>query len=270
MLGQIAFAPEGAWCDCAATVADSQSRVRSTSARCAQAHMWSSVHAVFEDGLTVHKTRAHCSEADVARGRTSAWERKANAIADALAKRGAASHPSVEKAASEIAGLRLLCKELGQWVGRQGVLMRERGWVDSEGLPEKSHEAGAQQGAPRERPIPPVAVRFRAVLSAVAQSGPCDPELAVLMRLSQHNLRVCHVYDQTGASVVAAPRMICCLSCGAYAWGGVRELSDSVCHGHAAGSGLKQQRARLLAGLFPRWLTNPRGLVGRRSPFGPA
>eukprot|EP00959_Pyramimonas_sp_CCMP1952_P209554 4384181-Pyramimonas_sp.AAC.1 len=75
------------------------------------------------------------------------------------------------------------------------------------------------------------------------------------MRLSQHNSRACHVHDSAGASVVTAPRIICCMSRGAYAWGGARGLSGSVCHGHNAGSGLKQQRSRLLAGLFPRWLT---------------
>eukprot|EP00959_Pyramimonas_sp_CCMP1952_P168669 3523903-Pyramimonas_sp.AAC.1 len=50
------------------------------------------------------------------------------------------------------------------------------------------------------------------------------------------------------------------MSRGAYAWGGMRGLSDCVCHGHNAGSGLKQQRSRLLAGLFPRWLTRSKGL----------
>eukprot|EP00959_Pyramimonas_sp_CCMP1952_P245451 5130198-Pyramimonas_sp.AAC.1 len=148
MFGQIAFAPECVWTDCAATIRASQSRVRSTSARCAQAHMWSSVHAAFEGGLQVHKTKAHCSEADVTRGRTTAWERKANAIADALAKRGAGLHPSVEQAAREMAGLKLLGWEVGQWAGRQGVLMKERGWVDSEGLPDKGLVARSRREGP--------------------------------------------------------------------------------------------------------------------------
>eukprot|EP00959_Pyramimonas_sp_CCMP1952_P403940 8464350-Pyramimonas_sp.AAC.1 len=55
--------------------------------------------------------------------------------------------------------------------------------------------ARSRLAGPRERPVTPVSVRFRAVLSAAADSGPCDPELAILMRLSQHNLRVCSVYD---------------------------------------------------------------------------
>eukprot|EP00959_Pyramimonas_sp_CCMP1952_P005124 107849-Pyramimonas_sp.AAC.1 len=74
--------------------------------------------------------------------------------------------------------------------------------------------------------MPPVSVRFRAALSAVADAGPCDPELAIILDLSQHQLRVCRVFGSTGASVVTAPRLICCMSCGAYAWGGVRGLSD--------------------------------------------
>eukprot|EP00959_Pyramimonas_sp_CCMP1952_P057878 1208141-Pyramimonas_sp.AAC.1 len=66
-------------------------------------------------------------------------------------------HPSVDQAAREIAGLSLLGRELGQWVGRQGILIRERGWVDSEGLPDTRLEPGSgpRQGRPLERPIPP-------------------------------------------------------------------------------------------------------------------
>eukprot|EP00959_Pyramimonas_sp_CCMP1952_P107167 2240541-Pyramimonas_sp.AAC.1 len=71
--------------------------------------------------------------------------------------------------------------------------MTERGRVDSEGLPDKGLVARSRRGGPRERPTPPVSVRFRAVLSAVADSGPCDPELAILLNLSQHQSRVCKV-----------------------------------------------------------------------------
>eukprot|EP00959_Pyramimonas_sp_CCMP1952_P038618 808264-Pyramimonas_sp.AAC.1 len=64
MLGQIALSPEGVWTDCAATISCARSRVRSTSARCGRAHMWTSVHSAFEDGLVVHTTKAHCTAAD--------------------------------------------------------------------------------------------------------------------------------------------------------------------------------------------------------------
>ena len=101
--------------------------------------------------------------------------------------------------------------------------MAERGWQDAEGLPEKG-PAGPRRAALRTpRPDPPLSVRFRAVLSAVAE-GPSDPELAILVQLAEHSLRVCKVFDAEGASVLTAPRMVCCVSCGAYAWGVSRNL----------------------------------------------
>eukprot|EP00959_Pyramimonas_sp_CCMP1952_P287933 6021381-Pyramimonas_sp.AAC.1 len=50
---------EGVWADCAGTIAAARSRVRSTSAKNLQAHLWCHFHSVFESGLPVHKTKAH-------------------------------------------------------------------------------------------------------------------------------------------------------------------------------------------------------------------
>ncbi|CAK0861207.1 unnamed protein product, partial [Prorocentrum cordatum] len=130
-------------------------------------------------------------------------------------------HPSVQQAASQVRGLSLLGREVGQWAGRQEVLMSQRGWVDSQGLPE-------------------------------------DPELGVLVQLTGHCLRATSVFNETGASVIAGHRLICCISCGAFAWGNVRALSQA-CHPAQAGKGLRQQKARLLARKFPRWLSKYSG-----------
>ena len=58
--------------------------------------------------------------------------------------------------------------------------------------------------------------------------------------------------------MLAAPRLLCCTSCGAFAWGGVRDLLQP-CKGRRAGTGLQQQKMRLSRGLFPRWLSQYEG-----------
>ena len=101
MLPEVAEYPFEVWCDCAAPIACALDRHSATSARTPQAHLWCRFFGTFDDGVPVHKTKAHASEADVQAGRTTPWERKANAVADTLAKRGAAMHPDAGPAAEE-------------------------------------------------------------------------------------------------------------------------------------------------------------------------
>ena len=88
--------------------------------------------------------------------------------------------------------------------------------------------------------------------------GPVDRELALLVQVLQHQIRVARVFDSQGGLVLAAPPLLCCTSCGAFAWGGVRDLLQP-CKAGRAGTGLRQQKMRISRGLFPRWLSQYEG-----------
>ncbi|CAK0902158.1 unnamed protein product, partial [Prorocentrum cordatum] len=148
--------------------------------------------------------------ADLQAGRTAAWERKANSVADTFAKRGAAMHPDASEAAKNLAG---------------------------------------RAATP---PAPSLSVRIRSILSLQAEA-PVDSELALLAQLFAREIHVVRVFDAAGGLALAAPRLLCCTSCGAFAWGAARDPLQPR-KGERAGSGCKQQKARVARGLFPRWL----------------
>ena len=81
--------------------------------------MWVRTWHCFEHGLKATKTKAHATLADVDRGLSTHWERAANGHADALAKKGAALHPSTAQAAEELDALKLLVSEVCVWAGTQ-------------------------------------------------------------------------------------------------------------------------------------------------------
>ena len=89
MLSQFAMAPFTVWIDCAGTLsAIWKGRASKRDGPCE--HFWGRVFAALSgEEFVARKTKAHTSEADVVAGKTTPFERKGNAFADTLARKGA-------------------------------------------------------------------------------------------------------------------------------------------------------------------------------------
>ena len=78
------------YADCAGTIGTFEAGRKALDDTNARAHLWGPFFANFEgEQVEMTKTRAHTTEKQVAEGVTTAWERRANAHADLLAKEGA-------------------------------------------------------------------------------------------------------------------------------------------------------------------------------------
>ena len=118
---------------------------------------------------------------------------------------------------------------------------------------------------------------YKTLFPAISPQG--DPELAVLMKLQQHSVKMASVFQADGSPVLSGSRVAVCTSCGSYAWGGVQNLAKPC---QAPTTALKRQRNRAAEGKFPGWapqyagwrigsLTEATGhdlacLVARRAP----
>ena len=68
-------------------------------------------------GITVHKVKAHATQKMVDDGEVDAVDRWGNNQADDAAKKGAALHPSTDKAAKDLRTSRLVATACAQWLG---------------------------------------------------------------------------------------------------------------------------------------------------------
>eukprot|EP00959_Pyramimonas_sp_CCMP1952_P460436 9479854-Pyramimonas_sp.AAC.1 len=81
-----------------------------------RAHLWASFWSSFGPGdFTASKTAAHCTMADVHRGKTTLCEKKANDSVDSYAKMGAAKHLLCESDVNLYRGFKSLVKESAKW-----------------------------------------------------------------------------------------------------------------------------------------------------------
>ncbi len=196
--------------------------------------MWASF-----DHLPASKTKAHATQADVERGATTDWERKANDHADRLAKQGAALHGVTDHMQLEYRSLASLAFQAARWATDQAVLLRRAAASDCDQLPERNWDAQGRQP-----------VRFKRRRTAQRQSLQQVLAAARLDILSNsspasflgHSLRVSEV-ETRGA-------VLFCTACGAYAWSAPRALMRR-CAGRALSPGRAAQRSRLARNEFP-------------------
>ena len=75
--------------------------------------------------MSVHKTLAHATAADVAAGKTTEWERRGNGHADRLAKLGAAAHGVTQHHLNELAVLASVAYQASKRAGELRVLVQQ-------------------------------------------------------------------------------------------------------------------------------------------------
>ena len=177
----------------------------------------------------LHKVPAHATERD---GRTTWWQKRGNDAADHYAKLGARSHGVSERQSQQVHAMRKLGRQAGRWAGTQEAHNSRTGFRDALDLvPQPRAEIGLTliRGKPK---APAYMIEQEISLLSLPQES----------NLFGHTLRVA-VAPEGGL-------LLCCTSCGAYAWKKVRSLTVA-CKGRGAGSGLIAQRKRLAQGLFP-------------------
>ena len=89
-------------------------------ARNPRAHIWSPYVAAFEgDSVEVTKTKAHATQQDVDQGVSTAFERKANALADTLAKAGAKLAEQLVQNRRRFLAALGVARQIGRYVAKE-------------------------------------------------------------------------------------------------------------------------------------------------------
>lgn len=232
MLSQVAEPPLRVYTDCQGTKGCFlEPKSASTGSGNPRAHLWTRFWAAFEgEQVEVFKTKGHATSTDVEMGRSTWWEREANQAADTYAKKGAECHGLDPQARWQWVALRDIVAQAARWAGQQEAIMAGLEHKDAQAL--QSGEAGADIG--------------RLEVGRVASARPCYvrawPEDQDPTKVLGHKLQV--------ATTSLGGTLLCCVSCGAYAWRRTKALM-SKCLGSAAGDGLRLQRRKLALGYFP-------------------
>ena len=248
---QMCIPPIRVWSDCAATIDGvRRGELWATDGQRMHAKLWHAIWGILRDigvspqGLTIMKTKAHATQADVARGVSTWWEMKCNGMADDLAKRGAKCHPCNEEVLRVwpaydhqiklVAAYLARCTaRLGGNTGRDCTAQRRR---------RKSH---GQQNRRQRAPHAPTGLQ-RAWLEAIRAVETTDDQ-----PLRSHRLWEAKVFQASHAS--SNGDEVCtltyCSRCGAYATEAPRALVGK-CKGSELMGG-RTQLARIATKRFP-------------------
>ena len=241
--------PFEVYTDCLGTVrCMTQPAFYSTGPHNPRAHLWGFYHATFEEGdVTVHKTLGHATLEDVERGKSTHWERKGNAAADALAKKGAAAHAFSDQQVGEYLALCGLARQAAIFAARSHAkgaeLWRE---LADEDVSRPGFRHPGNSFAPE--PIADVdedqpGHDLGALLSIQRRCPPCAASSGLELATSNgHALLAADVIGEGSA-------LVFCSTCGAYYEKAVRSLA-LPCPGPIA-PGLTSQRKRLADGVHP-------------------
>ena len=197
----------------------------------------------------VRAVKGHATLRDVEAGRSSHLFKKRNDYADLFAKKGAATHKPPFRVAKTVVACVSLAMQAARWAAEAHVLLRLRGWDDT------------QAAAPRTR-TRPARARFKRKLkadatapasgkagdwlaprfpSAISQDSLLDPRA-----FRGHSLQLGHVFDAGGRALDR--RIIFCAKCGAQYW----ERADKLCRScKQHPGGCASQLRKLSSGLFP-------------------
>ena len=212
-----------------------------------RAHLWLPFWAGFEPSdFEAHKTKAHTSHADVGRGLTTAWERKANALADTYAKLGAGLHRLNEQDRWLYEALLLTVQETALWVGRLSAHVSSLPVRDADPLPQGKAQCHADEAEGVELQVIAAGEDGDLVVDC-ADSGPAARGVARpdVLKANGHTLVAADVLP----TVAGHERVIYCATCGAYAWKRFRQLKG-MCRGNLCPE-LKAQRATLRKRMLP-------------------
>ncbi len=251
---QMATVPLRIWTDCQATIDGVQNGAAwACDGQRPNARLWRAIWSILNDvgigphGVTVHKTKAHCSEADVQRGTTTWWQRRGNSMADERARSGARCHPvderldkvwpAYEHHVTLMAAYLARCTgRLGRDVARDCTAERKR----------RRRGAGRRRG----RREPPALDRLAKVwLRAVRDAEDFDPQDQPSRRHRLWEAPVLKERHAVEGEDRDAATVTYCSRCGAYATAVPRELL-----GQCKGPGLRggrTQLARLKTGKYP-------------------
>ena len=272
MLTQVAMAPFDVYADCAGTVGTVwKGEGGGTGSGNQRAHFWGQFWAAFQrSDINMHKTKAHCTRADIDAGVTTEWEFAANRSADEFAKKGAALH-GVDSTFYELwRGLEVCAREAAAWAAEAHILTDGQ---DHEDLMER-YLATRQNARPSQAP---------AAEDGPDQEPPEDPEDLAVEDLglgvgpgweeySRQSFRW-HRHSLLQAEVEGVnPRIrfiLFCCRCGAVSSDGklTSALKDD-CLGHV-GKGTQDQLRRIGLGQFPHYrkgvkdlkLSRPHGVL---------
>ena len=189
MLSRLAMAPIKVGIDCASTCDQVQLGPGHSRAMHPGCHWWDQVWAQFEAGdLEAFKTKAHCSEADVTKGKTTAWERRGNRHADVYAKKGAFKHAVDLGDLDLVYGLALVAHEVATYAGMLEAHLAKEEVKDTEGLPMAAQEQHLEVlEEPGRRAIWREASASKALAELQAAAGPRS------IMLKGHSLMVAEV-----------------------------------------------------------------------------
>ena len=242
MLPKVAMAPFHLFVDCAATVACLEGgQAYSTKHGNPRAGLWGPFWASFGPGdFQTSKTLAHATAADVDRGLTTHWERKANGEADRLAKIGAFVHRLPADALWTMRGLHLIASEVATWAGRQEVAFAQSEVFDSTGIGGTEHLQFMESDEEFFADKPPLPLGNE----PTEAEGSCEGN-GLDDAITAHG----HTISMAPIATGGEGKVFACLTCGAYAWKNWKGLV-APCGGPNA-EGLKDQRSRIGRGLFP-------------------
>ncbi len=263
---QMGVPPLRIWADCQATLDGVlKGQAWATDERKPEAQLWHAIWAIIRDigvgteGLTVHKTKAHATAADVQRGATTWWQKRANDQADELAKMGARCHPVDAELDRTWPAydhrIRLLAMHLARATARMGeAINRDTAARRRSKRPEAKLRERRAADTKRKRDA------MNRVWTQALNDEVDEDEQPVM----RHRLWEAAVYDQRHATNEGDEKgnVVYCSRCGAYAVDKPRSLVGP-CRGRTSRGGLNHL-ARLKAGKFPK-----AGSAGRDLLLGP-
>ena len=214
-----------------------------------RAHLWGFFHATFEAGdVTVHKTLGHATAEDVLQGKSTHWERKGNAAADSLAKKGAAAHAFTDKQVGEYQALCSIARQAAIFAAKSHARGADywRGLADEDlarpGFRHPGNDFAPEPAADLDESQ--ADFDLGGILSTLRRCPPCATSLGPL-ELATSNGHALLAADVLGE----ASSILFCSTCGAYYEKAIRSLA-SPCPGPQA-PGLASQRSRLTSGIHP-------------------
>jgi len=240
--------------DCKGTLQTAVSGPRvATAARCARAHFWGPIFCRWEEGFegVLRWTKGHATPSDVDAGRSTHWERAANAHADKFAKDGARLHGFTDELVGEVRALLYFLERVAMFLGEMAAFLVDAGLVDHDDLEATAGRAAPAAKARASRKAPALAELLGdpSLVCPPASAPDLRAALGATQRsqlLLGHRLRVAPCRPPLGGAVML------CLHCGGYSSGHRVALLRQPCRGRVRTHQAGRRRVELFeAGRHP-------------------